>query len=80
MTWIGIEAGEPAGKLGSVALLVIASGVWALTEGSAAAMAKRKRKMRRMVVELGGIKLVKSLMGSGQLFAEIFFRAGSKSR
>jgi hypothetical protein len=46
----GIDAGEPAGELGSVALLVKTSGVWAWTEGSAAAMAKRKRKIRRMVV------------------------------
>jgi hypothetical protein len=33
-----------------------------------------------MVVEFGGIKLVENLMRSGQLFAERFFRAGSKSR
>jgi len=48
--WTGIEAGEPAGELGSVALLVKTSGVWAWVELRAAAMAKRKRKMRRMVV------------------------------
>ena len=46
MIWTGIAAGE----LGSVALLVKASGVWAWAELRAAAIAKRKRKIRRMVV------------------------------
>ena len=50
MIWTGIEAGEPAGELGSVALLVKTSGVWAWAELTAAAIAKRKRKERRMVV------------------------------
>jgi hypothetical protein len=46
-----IETGEPAGELGSVALLVIASGVWAWAELRAAAIARRKRKIKRMVVD-----------------------------
>jgi hypothetical protein len=50
MIWTGIEAGEPAGELGSVALLVKTSAVWAWAELRAAERAKRKRKMRRIVV------------------------------
>jgi len=48
--WTGIEAEEPAEEVGSVALLVKTSGVWAWAEVRAAAIAKRKRKIRRMVV------------------------------
>jgi hypothetical protein len=49
--WTGIEAGEPAGELGSVALLVKTSGIWAWAELRAPAIAKRNRKIRRMVMD-----------------------------
>ena len=42
---------DPADKVGSVALVVKIGVVWALTEVRAAAILKRKRKMRCMVVE-----------------------------
>ncbi len=70
MIWTGIEAGEPAGELGSVALLVKTSAVWAWAELRAAARAKRKRKIRRMVV--GEMNLVKSLTERRGKFAEVF--------
>jgi hypothetical protein len=50
LTSIGIVAFEPARTLGRVALLVIASGVWAWVELRAAAKAKRKRKTRCMAL------------------------------
>ena len=67
MIWTGIEAGEPAGELGSVALLVKTSGVWAWAELRAAAMAKRKRKMKRMMVK--GVNLGESLTERWQMIA-----------
>jgi hypothetical protein len=66
--WTGIEAGEPAGELGSVALLVKTSGVWAWAELRAAAIAKRKK--RRMVA--GGVNLVKILTERWRMLAGDF--------
>jgi hypothetical protein len=68
--WTGIEAGEPAGELGSVALLVKTSAVWAWAELRAAARAKRKRKIRRMVV--GEMNLVESLTERRRMVAGKF--------
>jgi hypothetical protein len=69
--WTGIDAGEPAGELGSVALLVKTSGVWAWAELRAAAIAKRKRKIRRMAV--GAVNLVKILTERWQMLAGDFY-------
>jgi hypothetical protein len=48
-------------------LLVKTSGIWASAELRAAAMAKRKRKMRRMVVN--GVNLGENLTERWQMIA-----------
>jgi hypothetical protein len=52
-------------------LLVKASGVWAWAELRAAAIAKRKRKIRRMV--MGGVNLVESLRERWRMLAGDFY-------